>query len=738
MKNYLLALLFAFPFISTQAQPSDSHNLDFEQWSTTEEAPDSWYEWGSGYLLVKDSVVKHHGNYALKISPEKSVTDDDFGGIGKQIPISTKAKKITLSAWIKMEGVTGSCGLVLNLLKESESLVFDNMSERKITGTSDWKRYEVTLPYDASTDVLSIGPILVGGGTMWVDELEITLDGKPLSKVRQTKATKYPAEKDTAFSTSSTISFPKTNPFLQQQLYLTGLIWGYMKYHHPAVQAGNYNWDAELFRMLPTVMATTNQKELERVLLQWINKLGTYAKQKKSDEDKRKYAINADLHWIETEFTLPELRRALSDLQQAERPDRSYYVGFVPNVGNPDFKHEIPYAFMKYTDGGYRLLTLYRFWNMVQYYFPYRDIIGEDWKKILKEFIPKYVGVKGELEYYLLTKQLICQVHDSHAGMSTTNKTWSSYWGKNHPGLETRYVEDKLVVSRVVSLDGSTAAALRRGDIIHSIDGKLESQIRKEKLLYIHGSNYPTQLRNLTYAILRTNKPNLALTIERDGEKLEIEVPAKPLEEVYELLKEEPKPVFTLLKDSIAYLNLDYITMKDISNVMQQACTAKGIIIDIRNYPDAFCLFQVGNYLMPNPTPMVSWSRVNPDRPGAFYIQEGQTIGEKNKNYYQGPVMILINEETQSMAEYTTMALRVAPRAKVLGSTTAGADGNISMIDLPGGIRTLFSGIGVYYPDGKGTQRIGIVPDIQVLPTVNGIRDGRDEVLERALVEIRK
>jgi C-terminal processing protease CtpA/Prc len=52
-------------------------------------------------------------------------------------------------------------------------------------------------------------------------------------------------------------------------------------------------------------------------------------------------------------------------------------------------------------------------------------------------------------------------------------------------------------------------------------------------------------------------------------------------------------------------------------------------------------------------------------------------------------------------------------------------------------IRTLFTGLGVYYPDGRPTQRIGIVPDIEVRPTLAGLRAGRDEVLERALEYLR-
>jgi C-terminal processing protease CtpA/Prc len=48
----------------------------------------------------------------------------------------------------------------------------------------------------------------------------------------------------------------------------------------------------------------------------------------------------------------------------------------------------------------------------------------------------------------------------------------------------------------------------------------------------------------------------------------------------------------------------------------------------------------------------------------------------------------------------------------------------------------MISGLGVFYPDKKPTQRIGIIPDVEVRPTIAGIRDGRDEVLEEALRRI--
>ena len=84
------------------------------------------------------------------------------------------------------------------------------------------------------------------------------------------------------------------------------------------------------------------------------------------------------------------------------------------------------------------------------------------------------------------------------------------------------------------------------------------------------------------------------------------------------------------------------------------------------------------------------------------------------------------------------MALQTAPDATVIGSQTAGADGNASRLVLPGGISTSFTGIGVFYPDGTETQRVGIVPDIEIRPTVAGLQRGQDEVLERAVRFVRE
>lgn len=82
------------------------------------------------------------------------------------------------------------------------------------------------------------------------------------------------------------------------------------------------------------------------------------------------------------------------------------------------------------------------------------------------------------------------------------------------------------------------------------------------------------------------------------------------------------------------------------------------------------------------------------------------------------------------------MMFKQHPKAKVIGSNTSGANGDIIRFKIAD-LDTAFTGLGAYYPDGRETQRIGITPDIMIKPTVKGVLVGEDEVLEGALKYIK-
>ncbi|HEY6571930.1 MAG TPA: S41 family peptidase, partial [Candidatus Eisenbacteria bacterium] len=147
-------------------------------------------------------------------------------------------------------------------------------------------------------------------------------------------------------------------------------------------------------------------------------------------------------------------------------------------------------------------------------------------------------------------------------------------------------------------------------------------------------------------------------------------------------------------------------------------------------------ILSLGGHLVSEPTPFATFTIGDPSNPGSFSWAPTTVSIKPIAPRFDGKIAILVDEVSQSHAEYTAMAFRAVPGAIVVGSTTAGADGNVSRIPLPGGLRTMMSGIGVFYPDRRPTQRVGIVPDITVRPTVAGIRDGRDEVLDAAVSRV--
>jgi hypothetical protein len=254
---------------------------------------------------------------------------------------------------------------------------------------------------------------------------------------------------------------------------------------------------------------------------------------------------------------------------------------------------------------------------------------------------------------------------------------------------------------------------------------------------YYADSNQAARLRDIARSM--TNGPCGPVTVglRRGADSLTVKtqrLPAAGMAAIA-LTHDLPGDTFRLLSDQVAYLKLSSVKVADVNHYFQLAANTRGLIIDIRNYPSDFVPYALGSHLVGQPTSFGKFTVGDLSNPGAFHWGSPLMI-TPDEPHYSGKVVILVDEVSQSQSEFTAMALRSSPHAMVLGSTTAGADGNLSTIPLPGGFSSAISGIGVFYPDGKPTQQIGIVPDKTVLPTAEGIRDGRDEVLEEAVRQI--
>ena len=85
-------------------------------------------------------------------------------------------------------------------------------------------------------------------------------------------------------------------------------------------------------------------------------------------------------------------------IRDLKRDNIHYYIEFTPDVGNPQFKNERQYNNIQPDpDTGYRLLSLYRYWNVIQYFSPYKNLLEENWNDVLTEFLPKFIKATDEI-----------------------------------------------------------------------------------------------------------------------------------------------------------------------------------------------------------------------------------------------------------------------------------------------------------------------------------------------------
>jgi C-terminal processing protease CtpA/Prc len=729
MKKIAIFILTYF-IISCQAQTTQKFNLGFEKQSNIDVLSDGWFKWGN-YTLTIDTL-SNSGQKSGKIT---STGNGQFGSIAYKIPASYTGKTIELEGYMKIKKVeNGFAGLLLRVDGNGSSLAFDNMQNQNISGTKDWQKYSIKLDYPEHAENIIIAGILTGKGEAWFDDFVLSIDGKNIQTLKESEKPVFKASLDKEFDNSSKVEILNLAPERIDNLELLGKVWGFLKYYHPEIAKGNYNWDYELFRVIPNYLNESNEVKREELLLKWIYNLGRIDECKTCDTTSKEAFLKPDLKWITNSVVSEPLRNKLHYIYNNRNQGKHFYIKMAPGVGNPEFENENAYANMPYPDAGYRLLALYRYWNMINYFFPNKYLIDKDWNSTLKEYIAKFINAKNELEYEQAAIQLIGDIQDTHANLWGGNNKIEEWKGNYFAPVHMRFIESKLVVTDYYNPELKNETGLEVGDIITKIDGKNINDIVSDLSKYYPASNEAARLRDISADMLHSQNNELEVQYLQNGTLKTKKIKLYPRNElnIYRWYKKNDEKCYRLLDNNIGHITLMSIKDDDISKIKEEFKNTRGIIIDIRNYPSTFVPFKLGSFFVSSSTPFVKFTNGNINNPGEFTFTKELEI-PKTEESYKGKLIVLVNELSQSQAEYTAMAFRAGDNTTIVGSTTAGADGNVSTIMLPGGLRTMISGIGVYYPNGGETQRIGIVPDIEVRPTINGIKNGKDELIEKAI-----
>lgn len=110
-------------------------------------------------------------------------------------------------------------------------------------------------------------------------------------------------------------------------LYQTAKIWGFLKYHHPAVMSGKYNWDQELFAILNRLKNREVTSERNEIFLHWVKNLGDVKNGEVINfNDTVTYSLTPNYNWIIDSNFPEELVAILNRIKFCERENKNFYL----------------------------------------------------------------------------------------------------------------------------------------------------------------------------------------------------------------------------------------------------------------------------------------------------------------------------------------------------------------------------------------------------------------------------
>jgi hypothetical protein len=419
-----------------------------------------------------------------------------------------------------------------------------------------------------------------------------------------------------------------------------------------------------------------------------------------------------------------------------------FYPRGALNFSNQDF-----HIYMDYSDMGYRLLGLFRLWNAMNYYFPHLDVLDVEWNDLLLEFIPKMLEGTDRLSYELTLAAMSHHLHDAHVLLLEATFMTDKF-GQYIAPVELIAAEGRLVVYEGLGAGNPLA----RGDIILGLNGRDIDEITTEMRRSL---SYPTEEKALAFLagrsaarvffegidipgflpqVLRSHTSDIEIDILRGDARMTLNVDGTATRPVF---SPRATQFHVLLDYNIGLINPG--VLGDVRATMESFADTDGIIIDLRQRPASNYFFaDMGQYLMEEPLPFAYMSSPLPTHPGVrFDFPMSQYLPQSPYAFiYDGPVVLLMDEQTFSHPEWVIMSFRVVPNVTVMGPFSMGSNGDVALLPLPGGIYMSFTSLGVYTPEGGQTHRIGLAPDIRVDRTIQGIAEGRDELMEEAILYI--
>jgi C-terminal processing protease CtpA/Prc len=586
-----------------------------------------------------------------------------------------RGKEIKLTATVRaqVQGVGNQGYLWLRVDREDKQMgFFDNMSDRPIK-SDEWNVYEINGKVADDAEMIFFGSILNGTGKLWLDDFKLS--------ARSVDNEWEPVDiNNPGFELDDAGQKPKLWGGMSQ-----GYWYKVQEQDSPEgkkcllIENMGQKITGPIFDKHSAVGDVVN-KELDAGLSCQIP-LALYADEKGTLGTNQEYSLD----------------KLISDLEAKNLGDLTANDRFV------------------------RLAGVIIAWNVFQHFYPYFDVVDVVWDQELTNVLKSALEDETEKDFFYTLSRLVAKLQDGHGNV--IHNVWMRQAGLP---FKVDWIENRVVVT--VSKDPTL---FQRGDIILEIDGNAAEKALLEEEEFISGSPQWKRWKALNRFGYGESGTSAELRLKRGEQVLEMEAERN----FKEFLTESTRPNIEKLENEIYYVNLDKASWAEINAKIDDLAKAKGIIFDLRGYPNGN--HQIICHLLEKNDTSNAWMQIPliiyPDQE---HIVDYQKMGWRlvaREPHIEGKVVFIIFGGCISYAESFMSFIEHYKLAEIVGQPTAGTNGNVNPFNLPGGFRVIWTGMKVLKHDGSQHHLIGIQPTVPAERTIQGVREGRDEFLEKAL-----
>ena len=382
------------------------------------------------------------------------------------------------------------------------------------------------------------------------------------------------------------------------------------------------------------------------------------------------------------------------------------------------------------TDRAVRFADVAITWTVMQHFYPYFDVIDTDWDAELSSALMAAATDEDENAFRLTLRRLIAALQDGHGGVGHERNA-----NLFAPPVVVDFIEGEWVITHS---EGDAAAQLKPGDIIQSVDGVPIAEHAAGVSATLSGAT-PQWLRHRTSRELLAGPMNSMMILEVENpENGARSTRVRRSAGAYTAREKRPEKVAEL-EPGVWYFDMDRATDDDFNQSIDDLSKAKSVIFDMRGYPRQLSMVVV-QHLITERVTCAQWHIpivTKPDRVDMDFAFSNWPVMPSQPRI-TGKVAFIIDGRAISYAETYMGIIEHYKLGELVGEATAGTNGNVSAFTIPGGYHIAFTGMKVLKHDGTQHHGIGILPTVKCDRTVQGVRDGRDELLEKAIEVVKR